>query len=618
MINRFNFVPTAMTMATLLPLLRLLLSGILQETQQAMRDFEPPRHLARYYDFIVVGSGSGGSVTASRLSEVPEWKVLVLEAGGLPPQESYVPGLVGLGYFRGNNNWDYVTEPQRHGLRNFVERRGTIPHARVLGGSTTTNGMLYVRGNRLDFDHWADFGNPGWDYDSVLYYFKKAEDYRGRPTSETEQYHGRGGPLVVTPEPNTGKLAQAFLYAGMELGYSVIDPNGRDQIGFAKPEYTICGGLRCSVAQAYLRPALRRNPNLHVLYDAFVYRVLFNKHKRAIGVQYNYRGRVYTAYAKKEVIVSAGALASPKLLMLSGVGPSPHLKHHKLKVVADVPGVGQNLQDHLGVYGLTWTIKPNSVDTLDNVASLEAVQRYVHHRKGPYSAPLGDYGSAWVKVTEGGYSSFPDVQLYLSPAAFNMDMGLFLPHIYGFDRNKYNDYARPLFGRDGFTMNLYLLRPKSRGAVSLRSKRPRDLPVIDPNYMSHPYDVETLIEGIRFAIKVGNCTSLTKRFKAKFHDMIVPGCEGIVFNTDKYWACYIKHMASSFWHPAGTCKMGPDTDPLAVVDNRLRVRGVRGLRVIDASIMPVVVSGNPNAPVIMIAEKGADMIKEDWGIYDHR
>ncbi|ROT77248.1 putative glucose dehydrogenase [Penaeus vannamei] len=310
----------------------------------------------------------------------------------------------------------------------------------------------------------------------------------------------------------------------------------------------------------------------------------------------------------------------------------------QVEVIADIPGVGQNLQDHLGVFGLTWTVRQGSLPLLGTSLSPDAVKSYVKTRGGPYAAPLGDHGSVWLKVTEGGHEGHPDVEVRLSPAAQHLDLGLFSPHVYRMDELKYKKYYIPLFGREGFTLLPSLLRPKSRGSVTLRSRNPTDLPVIDPNYLSHPDDLETLVAGIKIALNLGNGTSFMENFGAEFHDKPVPGCKLKSFGTDDYWACYVRHMASSFWHPAGTCKMGPVSDPDAVVDHKLRhfielsltpissgslfpqcpsstrVRGVSGLRVVDASVMPVITSGPILAPVVMIAEKAADDVKKEWGI----
>ncbi|XP_071522922.1 glucose dehydrogenase [FAD, quinone]-like [Panulirus ornatus] len=610
--NLLKALPTQVMLASLVPFLRLLLVAVMQEAQQAATDYDRPDNFVHEYDFIVVGAGSAGSVVAARLAEVSWWKVLVLEAGGTPPPESYVPGLVAIGYVRGNNNWDYVTQPQKYGLKNFVGQRATIPHAKVIGGGSTTGGMMYVRGNRRDFDHWASLGNTGWDYNNTLYYFKKAENFLGGDMGVTEEYHGRGGPLAVTPATNMGNLSEAFLQAGLELGYNIIDPNGPEQLGFSKPYYNIKDGLRSSAAEAYLRPAASW-PNLHILHSATVTKILFNKEKRAYGVIFEYKGNVYTVEARNEVIMSLGALASPKLLMLSGVGPRDHLQQHGVKVVADVAGVGQNLQDHLNVYGLAWTLLPQTPTDLASLFDTSGVEKYIKERKGPYSTPLGDYGSAWVKVTQTGDPNYPNIQLSLTPASFHSDQGLFMPYIYGMNKMTYLNYYASIYGHKGFTLMVTLLRPKSRGSVTLKSRNPKDQPNIDPRFLSNGEDLLMLAEGIQVAMRIGKTEAL-KSHGATFHSRPVPGCEDKTMDEVLYWVCYVEHMASSYWDPAGTCKMGPASDPLAVVDEKLKVRGVSGLRVVDASIMPVIVSGNINAPTIMIAEKAADLIRKDWEV----
>nr|XP_053626508.1 glucose dehydrogenase [FAD, quinone]-like [Cherax quadricarinatus] len=580
--------PTQLVMVSVMPLVRLLLMGVMEQANQAYKDYDRPDEFLTEYDFIVVGGGSAGSVLAARLAEVSWWKVLVLEAGEPPTPETYVPGLVALGYVRGNNNWDYLTEPQPHGLKNFVDQRATILHGRAVGGGSTMGGMVYERGNRRDFDHWAELGNTGWDYNSVLYHFMKSENFIGDNMGATEFYHGRGGPLAVSPGHSPGSLATAFLQAGQELGYNIIDPNGPETLGFSSPYYNIKEGIRSSSAEAYLRPAAAWD-NLHILHSATVI-------------------KLYNVGAKLEVLVCAGSLASPKLLLLSGLGPPDHLKEHEVKVVAELAGVGQNLQDHLGVYGLSWTLPDTAA--LPTLFNSSAISEYVPHKKGLYSAPVGDFGSAWTKVAEGGDKDYPDVELFLSPVSFHADQGFFLPYAYGLDIVKYLQYYASIFGKKGFSMMVSLLRPKSRGSLTLKSADPKEKPIIDPQFLSHQEDLLTLAKGVKFAVKLGK-TSAFKTQGAELHKQKVPGCLDKELE-DEYWQCFVQHMASSYWHTAGTCKMGPTTDPLAVVDERLKVYGVSGLRVVDASIMPLIVSGATNAATIMIAEKAADLIKEDW------
>lgn len=564
------------------------------------------------YDFVIVGGGTAGSALAGRLSEVPEWRVLLLEAGGAPPVESIVPGFSRVFYFPSDNNWAFDLHPQRHGLLSYSNRSSPVPQGRVLGGSSAINGMLYVRGNRRDFDNWAALGNPGWDYESVLPYFKKSEGYRGPPLQDTEAYHGREGPLTVVPKKGEHlQYTEAFLNAGLDLGFKTVDPTGPAQIGFAPTDYTIRGGERWHTARAYLKPAARR-PNLHILKRATVLRVIFNEHKRAVGVEYKHKGKVWRVSAAREVVLSAGALLSPKLLMLSGLGHPSALGLHGIPLVADVPGVGQNLQDHMCLYGLTWTVGPHLPNTAKDIFSPKQISDYVHYRKGAFTSPIGQFGHAWAKVSEGsGDSNWPDIQLYMASSGLAQE-GVLASVALGLDKQKYLDQYAPLFGTTGMTIMPYLMRPKSRGSVVLRSRDPLDPPVVDPNYLSHPDDVHTLVNGIKLALKVGKTPAFAKGLGAQLYKKPLWGCAGHAFGSDDYWACFVRNMATTFYHFAGTCKMGPATDSFSVVDHNLRVRGVAGLRVVDASVMPVVVSGNPMAAIIMIAEKAADLIKEEW------
>ncbi|XP_045134575.1 glucose dehydrogenase [FAD, quinone]-like isoform X2 [Portunus trituberculatus] len=596
----------------MLPLLQAVLHTMVKE---AALSYDRPQEFYSQYDFIIVGAGTAGSVVAGRLAEVPWFRVLVLEAGGVPSPETYAPGLASLGFLNTSNTWNYITEPQQHSLGNFVNQQAPLPMARVVGGTSTMGGMVYSRGDPRDYDNWETLGNSGWDYDSILYYFRKAEDYLGGHLGETETYHGRGGPMAVSPDPSEGHLSDAFLRAGEELGYDTLDLNGPYQMGFSRPHYNIRKGVRSSTAGSYLQPALSWS-NLHILHSSTVTKVLF-KGKKATGVLFEYEGKTFQVTAEREVVLSAGVVATPKLLLMSGVGPQQHLKDHKIDVVANLAGVGQNLWDHLGVYGLVWTL-PGPPPHSSPLFNTTAMHQYVRHRAGPFSAPPTQCSIARVEVEEGKNQS--GIGILFSPVSFHMDQGLPTPYTYRMDKQIYQEYYGSVLGKAGFTMLVSMLHPKSTGTISLLSTDPRDPPVIDPQFLSHPDDLHTLVKGIQLAFKLANTDAL-KNLGAKFHDKPVPGCKK---NSDKedddeeedqeYWKCFIQHMASSLWHPAGTCRMGPSSDPQAVVDSSLRVHSVEGLRVVDASVMPATVSGGTAAATVMIAEKAADVIKEDWDI----
>ncbi|XP_042857444.1 oxygen-dependent choline dehydrogenase-like [Penaeus japonicus] len=623
--------------AVTLPLLRLVLLLVVQEAGER-GSYELRGQLFASYDFIVVGAGSGGSVMASRLSEVEGWRVLVVEAGGPPTAETFLPAFVPAFFLPGHDlDWDYTTTRQKHGLKHFDNQMARPTQGRVVGGSSSINGLMYVRGNRRDFDNWAALGNAGWDYRSVLPYFIKAESYHGDFLGENERFRGRSGPLAVTPD-SPGPIFKAFVKGGQELGYSLVDYNGPEQIGFAANQYTVGNGTRASTAESYLRPVASR-PNLHILHSATVHKasfsisdclrkalacpcvchlIIFDEDKKAVGITLQYRGKMMTIGARREVIVCSGAIGSPKLLLLSGVGPRSHLQQHRINVVADVPGVGKNFHDHINVYGLTWSVPagdaPQSLSLLSgtDIFSLSALQEFMRSRKGPLTRVSAELLNAWVKVSREGDPLWTDTQIFFNGFSTGSDFGLFYPSLWGFDRTFFKNYYKEIFGREGFTIRPILVRPKSRGSVTLLSSDPRRPPAIDPNYLSHPDDVATLVNGIKFSLALGNTSDFARLYRAKFFEKALPGCEDQPYGSDRYWACYVRHMASSFLHFAGSCKMAPSSDPLGVVDSRLRVRGVKGLRVVDASVMPAVTSGNTNAPVIMIAEKASDMIKEDW------
>nr|XP_053653215.1 glucose dehydrogenase [FAD, quinone]-like [Cherax quadricarinatus] len=587
--------------------LRLLLLLLLREAGE--HDYDASYRLSTHYDFIIVGGGSAGCVLASRLSEIAGWKILLLEAGDTPPPESYVPGYHQM-VLLSNADWNYYTTPQKNSFLGYVDHRSPYPRGRVIGGTSVLNSMFYVRGNRRDYDNWEALGNPGWGYKDVLPYFKKLEDYRGRVTKKTASLHGYGGPLTVENKRWKTKLLGGFLKAGKQLGYDIIDPSSPDQLGFFEVELTTRNGIRWSTAEAYIKPSVFR-PNLDVVLNAQVTQILFDDDKRAVGVRFLHQKQLKSVYAIKEVVLSAGAIGSPQLLMLSGVGPADHLHQHGIPVVANVPGVGKNLNDHPFVTGLSWTVKNGSTFQVLDTTSPELLRQFIHHREGALTLAVSSEAYAW-PVTGSGDPLWPELQIAFTPLTLGSDFGLVTPYILGFKKDLYQQYFHGLGGREGFSIGPFVTRPKSRGSVTLNSANPLDAPLIDTNYFDHPEDIAAMIRGLKFSLKLASMPALKEDFDAVFHDRVLPGCEHEVLYSDKYWECYSKVLAGTLYHPCGTCKMGPDSDTYSVLDEQLRVRHVAGLRVIDASIMPVVTTGNINAPTIMIAEKASDMIKLYW------
>ncbi|HEY3566659.1 MAG TPA: choline dehydrogenase [Thermoanaerobaculia bacterium] len=516
-------------------------------------------------DYIIVGAGSAGCVLANRLTEDPDVKVLLLEAGGPDKkQEVHIPAAFSK-LFKGPCDWAFHTEPQE----NLGSRKLYWPRGKMLGGSSSMNAMIYIRGHRKDFDRWRDLGNEGWGFADVLPYFKKAE-HQERGASE---YHGTGGPLNVADQRSINPLSHAFLAAAGELGFPGNDDfNGAEQEGFGFYQVTQKGGKRCSAAAAYLKPALRR-PNLTVHTQAQATRLILERN-RAVGVEYVRNGRAEQARAGREVILSGGAIQSPQLLMLSGLGPAESLESVGISPVIDLPGVGQNLQDHLFVsiaYACNRPISLASAESIPNIA------KYLFFRKGPLTSNVAEAGG-FIRLDSS--LPAPDLQFHFGPVYY-------LNH--GFTRPEGH----------GFSIGPTLIRGESRGRITLRSSDPFEPPAIQPRYLDSQADLRTLVEGVKLACELAH----TKAF-ADYRGAAV--CETL--STAEGITEYIRNTVETIYHPAGTCKMG--NDPLAVVDAQLRVRGVEGLRVVDASVMPELVGGNPNAVVIMLAEKAADAIRE--------
>jgi choline dehydrogenase len=526
------------------------------------------------FDYVIVGAGSAGCVLANRLSADGKNSVLLLEAG---PKDTNLWIHVPLGYgklFKEKTvNWMYQTEPEPElGGRQVFQPRG-----KVLGGSSSINGLLYVRGQHEDYDRWRQRGNSGWGYDDVLPYFKKAENQqRG-----ADDFHGVGGPLPVSDLGHPDPLSAAFIDAAAETGLPVNpDFNGASQEGAGFFQTTTRGGRRASTAVAYLRPAKSRS-NLQVETAALAQRILFEG-RRARAVEYRQGGVLRTASARKEILVSGGAYNSPQLLQLSGVGPAELLKQHGIDVVLDAPGVGNDLQDHLQVRLVTRCAQRVTLNDILNhpVRRIMAGARYAAFRTGPLTIAAGTSG-AFFKTNPRLAS--PDVQIHFLP--FSTDK-----------------MGEKLHSFSGFSASVCQLRPESRGSLRIRSADPTAPPEIRINYLATETDRTAFVEGIKILRKILAAPAL-KPFVA---EEVEPGPK---ISSDEEILNFCRQRGSTVYHPTSTCRMG--NDPLAVVDQRLRVRGIEGLRVVDASIMPDLMSGNTNAPTIMIAEKASDMILED-------
>lgn len=519
------------------------------------------------YDYVIVGAGSAGCVLAHRLSEDPHCRVLLLEAGPRDwnPFIHMPAGLAQLVRFK-SLNWSYDTEPEP----NLHGRRLYWPRGRVLGGSSSINAMCYIRGHASDYDDWSELGNRGWSFAEVLPYFKRAEDQiRGG-----SEHHGTGGPLGVADLQHVNELSRVFIQAAEQAEYyRNVDFNGPIQRGFGLYQVTQRKGRRCSTARGYLRPIANRS-NLTVRTGALTTRILLHG-QRATGVEYRRRGLLRQVRAEREVLLAGGSINSPQLLMLSGIGPARMLEAAGVRVAHALEGVGRNLQDHLDVMTLTRCSQPVTYDHLNELA---VGLKYFLYHEGIGTSNIAEAGGF---IASGrSQRSRPDIQMHFVPALLD-------------------DHGRNRLPGDGYTVHACNLRPQSRGHLALRSADPRQPLAIHANYLAEPEDLEMMLECIRAAREI-LAQPAFKPFRA--HE-IHPGNEV----TDRAGLVeFIRNKAESIYHPVGTCRMGSDDS--AVVDPELRLRGIDGLRVIDASVMPTLIGGNTNAPTIMIAEKAADLI----------
>lgn len=527
------------------------------------------------FDYVVVGGGSAGCVVASRLSEDPSVSVCLLEAGG-DGKDALIRAPMGFAVAlpRGINSWNYETVPQA----GFHGRRGFQPRGKTLGGSSAVNAMIYARGHRSDFDNWSALGNAGWSYEEVLPYFKKSEN---NEVHRDSPFHGTGGPLNVTGLQSPSPLNKVFLNACRDHGIPYnTDYNGAQHYGCYDVQVTQKNGERHSAAAAFIHPNLHR-PNLDVRTGAHTAKVLFEG-RRAVGARYHQEGRTLDVKARREVVMSAGAFGTPQILIASGVGPGAQLQSLSIPPVLAVAGVGQNLQDHISallVYRSPKNYDTFGISPIGIAQVLKGIWDWRRRRKGVLTSCVAESGVY--------YRTEPDVEVC------DMEMEL----IVGIA----DDHGRKNHLGHGYSAHLLLARPQSLGEVTLVNPDTRHPPNIDPRYFSHPYDMPTLVKGTQIALDIMN----NKAFDPFRGEMLV--------HYDRHDPSQIEQTlrdhADTEYHACGTCRMGPDTDPLAVVDAQLRVKGIESLRIADASVMPRITSNNINAPVMMIGEKCADMIR---------
>ncbi|XP_008484816.2 glucose dehydrogenase [FAD, quinone]-like [Diaphorina citri] len=572
------------------------------------------------YDFVIIGGGVGGSVVANRLSENPKWKVLLLESG---EDENIYTNIPLLAHFNSltHFNWGYKLEkneehPQCLGMYND---QCPCPRGKGLGGSSILNYMIYTRGNKKDYDTYEAAGNKGWGYDSVLKYFLKSENN----TSEflDADIHSREGPLKVTNIPYQNLLTEKFTQATCELGYRIYDYTGIEPAteGFSKLQSTLSKGQRYSANRAYLKSVKKRtSKNLHISIFSHVTRILVDpKTKRAHGVEFQKNGVKRIVLAKKEVILSAGAIGSPQILMLSGIGPEEHLREFDINVVSNLKGVGQNLNDHHSFFGITFLMnRTNTGSTIEKkVLNIDQFLKWLKLGRGPLSAPGGVTGIGYLNTKNNTDKSYPDTEYLFTIGSFNSDAGRILRKSMNIRKDVYDSIYGNINNRESWSIIPVVLRPKTRGSIKLKSKNPFKYPKLYYDFFQYEEDADVMLEAIKNVIKISE-TEAFQSIGSQIHKTPIRDCAHFEFGCDDYWRCAMKYFTSSLYHQSGTCKMGPQSDPDAVVNDQLQVYGVTNLRVVDASIFPIVPSAHLYAPTVMVGEKASDMIKETWKNYN--
>ncbi|CAH0549385.1 unnamed protein product [Brassicogethes aeneus] len=555
------------------------------------------------YDFIIVGSGSTGSVIANRLTEINNWNVLLIEAGGYENNFTEIPAMTTISLLS-DYNWGFLSVPQKTSCLGMKNQRCPFPRGRALGGTTVVNGLAYSRGSQEGFNQWAKMGFSGWSYDKVLPYFKKAEDYptdwkEGQEIAIESDMHGEDGPLLVEfSEPESEEYPN-YIGGNEDLGYKVIDVNAGIGEGVSKAPTNTQNGRRYSAYKAYIKPAETRE-NLKIMSQSYVTKLIIENNK-ATGVRFAHNGKYFTAKASKEVIVSAGAISTPQLLMLSGIGPKKHLKSKKINVIKDLE-VGSALRDHIGI-----TLYFSSNYTLENKQLREYVQEFLKG-VGGLAAPGPNDAFGFYQTHIETIKDYPDVEIILVPNFGNATKD-FSKKILNLKDATYKTYTKQDPNKRIFKIDLFGLHAHSTGTVRLNSNSPFDYPLIDPNLLTDKdnKDINTLYEAINMVMKLIQTPSM-KKMDTQLVIPQLPACKYLKKLSQKFWKCVIKQVGHPVNHPVGTCAMG------LVVDENLKVYGVDKLRVADASIFPLTLTGHPNAPCVMVGEKVSDIIKSFYGV----
>ncbi|XP_014208610.1 glucose dehydrogenase [FAD, quinone]-like [Copidosoma floridanum] len=564
------------------------------------------------YDFIVIGAGTAGATVASRLSEIKDATVLLIEAGSKEYPIMDIPMMAGFLQLSDKVNWGYKTESSDKFCRGLKESKCSWPRGKVMGGSSVLNFLVATRGHRENYDEWASMsGDKSWSYVEMLKYFIKMENFHIDGEGYYKELHSKDGPLDISRSPYESKLVEAFLEAGNELGYEEVDYNGIEQIGFSLLQNTMIHSERCSTNRAYLHFKEKRQ-NLFLTRDSHVNKILIDEEtKTAYGVEFTKFDKTIIVRAKKEVILCAGTINSPQILMLSGIGPAEHLQDLDINVVVDSP-VGENLMDHIMYGGLVFKTNisqtPVEANTFD--PNNPSIKEYVTNRNGKLTLAVGFQALAFLNVDNPFiFSGTPNIELI-----FTSSLGIkdpVLANLLGISENYQNDFVESNVDHSTWTIWPMLTRPKSRGKILLQNADPKTKPKIYPNYFDHPDDVRVMIQGIRNAIELAQ-TKAFEKYNSELYRIPLP-CKDYDYDSDDYWECALRLFACTVYHQSGTCKMGLEDDSTSVVNSKLQVIGVKRLRVADASIMPNIISGHINIPTVAIAEKASDMIKEDWG-----